>query len=95
MQGLDRFWAGTMEADLVRTLMSGNDAQCFTTARYEEARDKWIAQLCGGVTREALGIEPAPIESARSQLRAFPLLVEVGPDLWTLRELAEAAGEEA
>lgn len=96
---LGQLIASTMEADVVRRLMAGNDAQCFTTEQYQTMRDEWIAEMCGS-TRDSLGMPEAPIEYARNQLRGFPPVVEVSPDVWTLRSLIDptprgpAAGSE-
>ncbi len=78
--------------EILRRLMSGNDAQCFTTRQYEDARDEWIAKLCGA-TRQSLGLDRPPREVAKSQLRASTLVVEVSHDVWTTKALAEIGGE--
>lgn len=76
----------TMEAIVIRRLMSGNDAQCFTTEQYQDARDEWIADMCGK-TRDQLLMPKSPIEYARRQLAAFPLVVQVSTDVWTTKEM--------
>lgn len=76
----------TMEYDVVNRLLAGNDTQCFTTEQYADARDAWIADMCGK-TREQLLLPKAPIEYARKQLDAFPLVAQVSQDVWTLKEL--------
>jgi len=78
----------TMESEVVHSLISGNDTQCFTTKQYETARDEWIAKIVGK-TREQIGIPNAPLEYARRQLAAFPTVVQVSPDVWTLKTLAD------
>jgi hypothetical protein len=76
----------TMEYDVVRSLMSGNDTMCFSTRQYVEQRDVWIKEMIGD-SREELGLGPIDeydLETARRQLLAIPQLVrEVEPDVWT------------
>jgi hypothetical protein len=80
--------ARTMEGEVIHRLMSGNDAQCFTTEQYGEAVDAWIAEtMCNGYTRQMCGIPDPPIERRRSQLIGCGIVSEVGPDVWTLKEL--------
>jgi len=91
---IERLLFGTMEAEVIRQLLSGNDTQCFTTKTYADARDAWIAKLTGS-TRESLGITNDPnwsywhLEYARRQLAAFPTVEQVAPDVWTLKTLAD------
>lgn len=80
----------TMERDVIARLMSGNDAQCFTTEQYETVRDQWIADAFRG--GDASGLPKVPLEYARSQLRKCRRVVEVKPDVWTLAELSPPAG---
>lgn len=78
----------TMEGDCVRSLIAGNDTQCFTTQQYVDARDRWIANFTGS-TRQELGLEPDGqylVKTARKQLLASQLVVEVRPEVWTLKE---------
>lgn len=78
----------TMEGDVIRSLMVGNDVQCFTTEQFDDARDAWIARQCGA-TRDELGIGKAPLDCARNQLRSSGLVAEVKPDVWTLKSLIQ------
>ena len=75
----------TMEAEVIRSLLSGNDTQCFTTSQYEEARDAWIAKVAGA-TRQGLGLDKPPSEFARKQLLASSLVREVSLDVWTFNQ---------
>jgi hypothetical protein len=79
----------TMEGEVVSRLMSGNDAQCFTTAQYVEARDKWIEEVSGATRPENLSDSAHLLHTARSQLKAIGLVVQVDTDVWTLRSLVE------
>jgi hypothetical protein len=86
----------TMEGEVVCSLMAGNDAQCFTTERYVEARDRWIRGITGLTPKSYCFNENDMkwhVEYARRQLRKFSLVVEVSPDVWTLKELADAKCE--
>lgn len=74
----------TMEVEVVRRLLAGNDARCFTTAQYGDAVDDWIAERVGA-TRGTLGVPAPPIETRRAQLVASTLVVEVAPDVWALK----------
>ena len=90
---VERILYKTMEGETIRRLMAGNDAQCFTTQQYAEERDRVLEQMLG--CRRPPGVPAAPIESAKRQLRACSLVVEVSPDVWTLKQLAEAAAANA
>ncbi len=86
---IERLLCGTMEAEVIKQLLSGNDTQCFNTKQYADARDAWIAKLTGS-TRESLGIAGDlywHLEYARRQLAAFPTVVQVSTDVWTLKTL--------
>jgi hypothetical protein len=81
----------TMEYSVISRLMKGNDAQCFNTQQYCDARDAWIEEV-SGMTRKDLDIEMCNdylLITCRRQLSNFPLVVEVSPDVWTLEEYAE------
>lgn len=74
----------TMEGEVIRSLLSGNDTQCFTTLQYVRARDKWIERFVG-CSRAECGIDETEdelIPGARKQLKAIGLVVEVRPDVW-------------
>jgi hypothetical protein len=78
----------TMEGEVISRLMAGNDACCFSTDQYVEARDKWIEDKCG-CNRASLGIDPPPPEHwdyARNQLVASRLVREVKPNVWTMTD---------
>ena len=77
----------TMEGEVIKSLMGGNDAQCFTTEQFADARDEWCAKMTGS-TREELGIEKAPLDCSRGQLRSCALVTEVQQDVWTLKAFA-------
>lgn len=83
----------SMEAEVISSLLSGNDTQCFNTEQYVNARDKWIANICNGCSRESLGIDIQSendrhwhFEAARKQLRASTLVVEIESDIWVKKE---------
>jgi hypothetical protein len=81
----------TMEGEVVKRLLSGNDAQCFTTAQYVEAREKWVAEVIGvAMRREELPDPAYLLHCARNQLKAFGLVVQVKTDVWALRSLVES-----
>lgn len=82
--------ARTMEGECIRSLLSGNDTQCFTTEQFEAAKERWLTQHIGR-TREELGVYTPPRSVARKQLLAIGLVVEVKPDVWTF---AQPAGEQ-
>jgi hypothetical protein len=83
----------TMEGDVVRSLLAGNDTMCFTTKQYHSTRDKWIEKHTG-ITRQQLGlgeVDEYELKLTRKQIRMSGLAKEVGPDVWTLSDAAEAA----
>lgn len=83
--------ASTMEAEVIRSLLSGNDTQCFSTQQYAERRDAWIATNCtGGATRADVGLPPCEPESVRRQIIGSGFVVEVAPDVWMLKEHGSA-----
>lgn len=73
---------GTMEHNVITSLLSGNDTLCFTTQQYCDMRDKWIAKVTGA-TREELGLDQPPIEITRNQIIESRLVREVSPNVWT------------
>jgi len=83
-QDVERMLFLSMEAEVIRSLMSGNDTQCFTTTQYEQARDNWIAKICGAIS-EQVELDVPPSELARKQLIASGLVEEVGTDVWTTK----------
>ena len=70
--------------EMLPRLMSG-DAQCFSTEQYMRERDKSLPPGFDS-TRD-----PRLVVVARNQLRSYPDLVEVRPDVWTTRERYEHA----
>lgn len=78
---IEKLMRGTMEWDVVSSLLSGNDTMCFTTEQYEDGRDAWIARIAGA-TREELGLDKPPIDIARKQLISSGLVKEASRDVW-------------
>jgi hypothetical protein len=78
----------TMEADVVRSLLAGNDTMCFTTRQYMAGRDQWIERHTG-ITRDELGlgeVDEQEIRMARKQLQMFGLVKQVDLDTWTIHD---------
>lgn len=65
-QAVERLLYLTMEGEVIRSLLSGNDTQCFTTEQFEDAKDAWIAGVTGS-TREQMGLGRPPREIARDR----------------------------
>lgn len=84
-QDIEHMLFRTMEGEVIRSLLSGNDTQCFTTEQYGNARDNWIAGMVGK-TRDELLVPSPPSELTRKQLRGSGLVVEVKPDIWVLSD---------
>lgn len=75
----------TMEYEVILSLLSGNDTQCFTTKQFIDARDKWLDKVVGAGTRELIGpVDNQQLAMARDQLLALPpqLITEVSPNTW-------------
>lgn len=78
----------TMEGDVIRSLLAGNDTQCFTTQQYADAREAWCNKFIWGGkpgTRQQLNLPPPPLETSRKQLLSIGLVEEVKPDIWALK----------
>lgn len=92
---LCRLLRGSMEWELVTRLMQGNDAQCFSTLQFADARDQWLCENFA-MTLEQIreidgGEQKHRLESAVKQLREIaPLVTEVKQDVWTLPEYVVA-----
>lgn len=68
-----------MARDMVRGMLRGNDAQCFSTEQYQAVyRKQWPPPAgCDGLS----------LKNARSHLEEMPDIVrEVKPDVWATTE---------
>lgn len=64
---------------VVKSLLAGNDTQCFTTEQY---LDRYVKLCNSGDDRTMTGLGPHRLSLAEKHLRSLPL-VEVQPGVWT------------
>ena len=83
MMDLDKYLRYSMEAEVIKSLLAGNDTYCFSTQQYEEARENWIARQVG-CTRQELDIDPPSQTMTRTQLIVTEMVDEVSDDVWVL-----------